>query len=84
MANTYREGMPLPNNDDMSAQPKKKKKAPRTQLPPLKPGEVDAPMEPDMESVGLCSGGKVKKMAKGGGVRGGGIAQRGVGRGRMC
>ena len=28
-------------------------------------------------------GGKVKKMAKGGNVRGGGIAQRGVGRGRF-
>ena len=33
---------------------------------------------------GMMCGGKVKKMSSGGGVRGGGIAKRGVGRGRMC
>lgn len=85
MAKTFREGMPMPTNpDDMTAKKKVKKPAPRTKLPALKPGEYDAPMEPDMGSVGMKCGGKVKKMAAGGGVRGGGIAQRGVGKGRMC
>lgn len=124
MAKTFREGMPMPTNpDDMTAKKKVKKPAPRTKLPALKPGEYDAPMEPDMGSVGkkrggkimrehggehyankavkrkhekaespakermeegMMCGGSVKKMASGGGVRGGGIAQRGVGKGRMC
>lgn len=69
MAKTFREGMQLPKNDDMTPSSRKKpasKVAPKTKLPPLKKGEYDAPGEPDMGSIGMKCGGKVKKYASGG------------------
>lgn len=46
--------------------------------------KTESPAKERMEEKGMNCGGKVKKYASGGNVRGGGIAQRGVGRGRMC
>ena len=56
-----RDGMKAPKDiDGGSAKPKKpKKKASRTKLPPLRPGEIDMPSDPDDGSVGLKHGGKV-------------------------
>ena len=100
-----RDGMKAPQDiDGGSAKPKKPKKKPsRTKLPPLRPGQIDMPSDPDDGSVGMKHGGKVKgmhrmpdgKMMKdsahkkqGGKVakysRGGGIAVKGLGKGRMC
>jgi hypothetical protein len=87
-------GMDVPQDPDGgSAKPKKpKKKAPRTKLPPLRPGQIDMPSDPDDGSVGMKHGGGVKKMKHGGGVkkmkhggavRGDGCAVKGKTKGRM-
>ena len=59
-----RDGMKAPQDiDGGSAKPKKPKKKPsRTKLPPLRPGQIDMPSDPDDGSVGLKHGGKVKGM----------------------
>ncbi len=56
-------GMDVPQDPDGgSAKSKKpKKKAPRTKLPPLRPGQIDMPSDPDDGSVGMKHGGGVKK-----------------------
>jgi len=72
-------GMDVPQDPDGgSAKPKKPKKKPsRTKLPPLRPGQIDMPSDPDDGSVGMKHGGGVKKMKHGGGVKkmkhGGGV-----------
>ena len=78
-------GMDVPQDPDGgSAKPKKpKKKAPRTKLPPLRPGQIDMPSDPDDGSVGMKHGGGVKKMKRGGAVRGDGCAVKGKTKGRM-
>ena len=38
------------------------KKAPRTKLPPLRPGQMDMPSDPDDGSVGMKKGGVAKGM----------------------
>ncbi len=50
-----RDGMKAPQDiDGGSAKPKKPKKKPsRTKLPPLRPGQIDMPSDPDDGSVGL-------------------------------
>ncbi len=57
-----RDGMKAPQDiDGGSAKPKKPKKKPsRTKLPPLRPGQIDMPSDPDDGSVGLKHGGNVK------------------------
>lgn len=60
--------------------PKRRKERPS---PVFREG-MDMPVEPDDASVGMKCGGKVKKYAGGGKVRGDGIAQRGKTKGRMC
>ena len=59
-----RDGMKAPQDiDGGSAKPKKPKKKPsRTKLPPLRPGQIDMPSDPDDGSVGLKHGGNVKGM----------------------
>ena len=59
-----RDGMKAPQDiDGGSAKPKKPKKKPsRTKLPPLRPGQIDMPSDPDDGSVGMKEGGKVKGM----------------------
>jgi hypothetical protein len=59
-----RDGMKAPQDiDGGSAKPKKPKKKPsRTKLPPLRPGQIDMPSDPDDGSVGMKHGGKVKGM----------------------
>ena len=59
-----RDGMKAPQDiDGGSAKPKKPaKKAPRTKLPPLRPGQVDMPSDPDDGSVGMKKGGVAKGM----------------------
>jgi len=57
-----RDGMKAPQDiDGGSAKPKKPKKKPsRTKLPPLRPGQIDMPSDPDDGSVGMKKGGNVK------------------------
>ena len=59
-----RDGMKAPQDiDGGSAKPKKPKKKPsRTKLPPLRPGQIDMPSDPDDGSVGMKKGGNVKGM----------------------
>jgi hypothetical protein len=59
-----RDGMKAPQDiDGGSAKPKKPKKKPsRTKLPPLRPGQIDMPSDPDDGSVGMKHGGGVKDM----------------------
>jgi hypothetical protein len=63
-----RDGMKAPQDiDGGSAKPKKPKKKPsRTKLPPLRPGQIDMPSDPDDGSVGMKKGGMamVKKDGK--------------------
>jgi hypothetical protein len=59
-----RDGMKAPQDiDGGSAKPKKPKKKPsRTKLPPLRPGQIDMPSDPDDGSVGMKKGGMTKGM----------------------
>ena len=68
MARVFREGMEVPQDIDggSATKKKKRKKAPPVKLPPLRPGQIDLPSDPDDGSVGLKKGGKVKGYAPGG------------------
>ncbi len=80
---------PLPGGDKQRS-PQMVPKAP-------KPAEDDAPamnfrgltnpkrvLQDREKAAGLKCGGKVKKMAGGGSVRGGGCATKGIGKGKVC
>ena len=59
MARVFREGMEVPQDIDggSATKKKKRKKAPPVKLPPLRPGQIDLPSDPDDGSVGLKKGG---------------------------
>ena len=59
MARVFREGMEVPQDIDggSATKKKKRKKALPVNLPPLRPGQIDLPSDPDDGSVGLKKGG---------------------------
>tara|TARA_R110000796_G_scaffold185838_3_gene302701 strand:- start:340 stop:810 length:471 start_codon:yes stop_codon:yes gene_type:complete len=62
MARVFREGMEVPQDIDggSATKKKKRKKAPPVKLPPLRPGQIDLPSDPDDGSVGMKKGGVAK------------------------